>query len=89
MEHDVWETSMYEDVDSDGCIAYLRWIYMNENQQHRGIGTAVMKALFSELYEMGIRRFDTDTARSNLNAQAYYEKCGFTNEGITRSYYTA
>lgn len=71
-----------------GDIAYLRWIYVGDQFQHRGIGTHVMKALFSDLYKMGIRRFDTDTARSNTAAQGYYEKCGFTNEGITRSYFT-
>ena len=47
-----------------------------------------MKQLFAELYQMGIRRFDTDTALSNTAAQGYYEKTGFTNAGITRSYYT-
>lgn len=71
-----------------GSIAYLRWIYVDEAFQHKGIGTNVMRALFSDLYEMGITRFDTDTARSNAAARSYYEKCGFTNEGITRSYFT-
>lgn len=69
-------------------IAYLRWIYIDEKRQHTGLGTAVMKQLFKELYDMGIRRFDTDTARSNTAAQGYYEKTGFRNAGITRSYYT-
>ena len=71
-----------------GDIAYLRWIYIDESCQHRGLGTAAMKALFSTLYSVGIRRFDTDTALNNHVAQGYYEKTGFTNEGITRSYYT-
>ena len=71
-----------------GSIAYLRWIYVDEAFQHKGIGTNIMRALFSDLYEMGITRFDTDTARSNAAARSYYEKCGFTNEGITRSYFT-
>lgn len=68
-------------------IAYLRWIYIDDQHQHRGFGTAIMHTLFHKLYEMGIRRFDTDTALSNTAAQGYYEKTGFTNEGITRSYY--
>lgn len=67
-----------------GDIAYLRWIYMDEKRQHTGLGTAVMKQLFRELYRMGIRRFDTDTAQSNSAAQGYYEKNGFTNCGITK-----
>ena len=71
-----------------GDIAYLRWIYIDEKRQHAGFGTAVMKQLCHELYRMGIRRFDTDTALSNTAAQGYYEKAGFVNAGITRSYYT-
>lgn len=69
-------------------IAYLRWIYIDESKQHQGFGTAIMTALFEELFAMGIRRFDTDTALSNTAAQGYYEKTGFENCGITRSYYT-
>ena len=71
-----------------GDIAYLRWIFIDGQRQHSGLGTAVMKQLFKELYHMGIRRFDTDTALNNTAAQGYYEKTGFTNAGITRSYYT-
>ena len=71
-----------------GDIAYLRWIFTDGSRQHQGIGLKVMHALFCSLYQMGIRRFDTDTAKDNLPAQKYYEKCGFTNEGITRSYFT-
>lgn len=71
-----------------GDIAYLRWIYIDERRQHQGLGTATMQALFADLYQMGIRQFDTDTALNNVIAQRYYEKTGFSNEGITRSYYT-
>lgn len=72
-----------------GDTAYLRWIYIDQSRQHQGFGTAVMRNLFAALYQQGIRRFDTDTALDNKHAQAYYEKTGFTNRGITRSYYTA
>lgn len=71
-----------------GNIAYLRWIYIDEKRQHQGFGTAIMKNLFVQLRQMGICRFDTDTALDNLAAQGYYEKTGFHNAGITRSYYT-
>lgn len=68
--------------------AYLRWIYVNENITGKGIGTKCMNALKQWLYQKGIKRLDTDTAISNLTAQHYYEKNGFTREGITRSYYS-
>ena len=68
-------------------IAYLRWIYVNGDLTGRGIGTKCMHALKQWLYQKGITRLDTDTANSNIVAQHYYEKTGFTREGITRSYY--
>lgn len=71
-----------------GDIAYLRWIYVDGSKQHSGIGTAVMNALFAQLKKMGIHRLDTDTALSNEIAQHFYEKTGFENKGITRSYHT-
>lgn len=70
-----------------GHIAYLRWIYIDEKRQHQGLGTAAMNTLCAQLHGMGITRFDTDTALNNTAAQGYYEKTGFTNGGITRSYY--
>lgn len=71
----------------DGRITYLRWIYVNENITGRGVGTKCMNALKQWLSQQGITRLDTDTAVLNLTAQRYYEKNGFTREGITRSYY--
>lgn len=71
----------------DEKTAYLRWIYINGDLTGRGIGTVCMESLKHWLYQKGIRRFDTDTALSNTGAQHYYEKTGFTREGITRSYY--
>ena len=70
----------------DARNAYLRWIYVNENMTGKGIGTKCMTALKQWLYQKGIARFDTDTALSNHIAQHYYEKNGFSCEGITRSY---
>lgn len=69
-------------------IAYLRWIYIDEKRQHQGLGTRIMQTLFQNLFQTGIRRFDTDTALNNSAAQGYYEKTGFSRKGITRSYYT-
>jgi len=46
-----------------------------------------MTALKNFLYEKGITRFDTDTAINNTVAQHYYEKNGFTREGVSRNYY--
>ena len=69
------------------ATAYLRWIYVSGELVGRGIGTKCMGALKQFLYGKGVIRFDTDTALDNHTAQHYYEKNGFTREGITRSYY--
>ena len=87
---------MLEDTQIGGCevhyvnpnTAYLRWIYVNEELQNQGIGSKCMTALKNHLRKQGITRLDTDTALDNLRAQRYYEKNGFTREGITRSYLT-
>ena len=68
-------------------IAYLRWIDVNGDLVGKGVGTKCMTSLKNFLYEKGISRFDTDTAKDNIVAQHYYEKNNFTREGVTRSYY--
>ena len=68
-------------------IAYLRWIFINEDRRGKGIGSKCMLALKNDLYNRGIMIFDTDTANTNTVAQHFYEKNNFTMKGITRSYY--
>lgn len=66
---------------------FLRWIYVNDEVQNCGVGSQAMAALKNWLRGQGMTRLDTDTALNNRRAQHYYEKNGFTREGITRSYY--
>lgn len=68
-------------------IAYLRWIFVNDNIQNQGIGSMCMSSLKSALYKKGIKELDTDTALNNVRAQHYYVKNNFKKEGITRSYF--
>lgn len=68
-------------------IAYLRWIFINENICGKGIGSKCMSALKSDLFSKGIMKFDTDTALTNKVAQHFYEKNSFVKKGLTRSYY--
>lgn len=67
--------------------AYLRWIFTNEELRGNGVGTMCMEALKTDLFKKRITRFDTDTALTNTIAQHYYDKNGFINEGLTRSYF--
>ena len=66
---------------------YLRWIYIDEKLQNQGMGSKCMNRLKHALVQRGFCKLDTDTAVDNLIAQRYYEKNGFSREGITRSYY--
>ena len=68
-------------------IAYLRWIYISDSIQHTGFGTRCMEMLKQNLYGRGFRKLDTDTALNNTAAQHFYEKNGFLNRGISRSFY--
>ena len=51
------------------------------------MGSKCMNRLKHALVQRGFCKLDTDTAVDNLIAQRYYEKNGFSREGITRSYY--
>lgn len=68
-------------------IAYLRWIYVEDGLQGKGIGTKCIRSLKNFLHEKGVRKLDTDTALTNTGAQHFYEKNIFTRKGISRSYY--
>ncbi|MGN0479798.1 MAG: GNAT family N-acetyltransferase [Hominenteromicrobium sp.] len=68
-------------------IAYLRWIFVDPERCGKGIGSKCMTALKNDLYQKGIRKFDTDTAMTNTVAQHFYEKNNFVRRGLTRSYY--
>lgn len=67
-------------------ICYLRWIFIKEELNHRGLGTKCIRKLFYDLRKRGFNKFDTDTIDSNINAQKFYEKVGFEKKGFTRSY---
>ena len=68
-------------------IAYLRWIYIDEQKQNQRLGSRCIQALLSDIKKEGYVRFDTDTAIDNVVAQHFYEKNGFEKEGVTRSFY--
>lgn len=70
----------------DRKLAYLRWIYIDGSKLHKGYGTKCMNKLTNYLFDLGIRKFDTDTALNNENAQKYYQRNGFINLGKTKSY---
>lgn len=68
-------------------ITYLRWIYVDDSLQNKGLGSLCMAALKQELFQQGIVRLDTDTALNNRRAQHFYEKNDFSRKGLTRSFF--
>lgn len=70
-----------------GKMCYLKWVYIDGNQQGKGYGAAALRNLIADLSEQGLERLDTDTADGNQIAQSLYRKVGFQDMGRTRSYY--
>ncbi len=69
-----------------GDIAYLKWIFILDEYQGRGLASAALWLIFAKLYNSGFKRIDTDTADGNVAAQGLYTKLGFEDMGRTRSY---
>jgi ribosomal protein S18 acetylase RimI-like enzyme len=67
-------------------IAYLVWIEITSTLRRRGWGTKSMQLLISHLRSQKYRQLHLDTARANQAAQRFYERFGFRNRGITKSY---
>jgi GNAT superfamily N-acetyltransferase len=78
------EVRHLKDLASVDDTAYLVWIVVNK--RHCGIGSSFMNRLVEYLADKGYRYLHTDTAKSNIIAQKYYERKGFINMGLTRSY---
>ncbi|MGR6915445.1 GNAT family N-acetyltransferase [[Actinomadura] parvosata] len=57
---------------------YLKELYVAEAAQHRGVGTALMNALFELAAKHGCSRVEWTTDTGNSGAQRFYEKLGQT-----------
>ena len=67
-------------------IAYLTWIGIVGDARRRGFGRALISHIVERLGQLGCSELHTDTALTNVAAQAFYERLGFRNAGITRDY---
>lgn len=68
-------------------IAYMNTIWVDNNNSSKGFGSQFIRLISDYLLKNGYKRLDLDTAKNNFGAQKFYERNGFTNEGITRSYF--
>ncbi|NLA84268.1 MAG: GNAT family N-acetyltransferase [Clostridiales bacterium] len=67
-------------------IIYLAWIGIDKEVKGKGLGTEFLNHIISYCLKKGYRYLHTDTAINNKTAQRFYERNGFINSGITRSY---
>ncbi len=54
----------------------------------RGLGTALLRHVFSEAGRLGAPRATLEVRASNLDAQRLYTRLGFTAAGVRRRYYS-
>lgn len=57
----------------DAEVAELSWMGVAEDRQHRGIGTALLAALITELASLGVRSLEVSTVADNVEYEPYAE----------------
>lgn len=65
----------------------INLIAVDKNFRRKNIATALMNFATSELKNLGVEKLFLEVRRSNLGAQALYEKLGFTFVGVRTKYY--
>lgn len=66
---------------------YLVWIGIKQARKGMGIGTNFIEQIMNYCLSKGYKYMHADTALNNIDAQKFYEKNGFINRGITRSFH--
>lgn len=56
-------------------------------QRRRGIGTALLAAAETRMFEAGVRRVSLETATDNLPAVAFWQKHGYRTVAVLKNYY--
>ncbi len=67
-------------------VIYLRWLWVKEEYRGQGIGNYFLEKIQNHFRSQGYKWMHLDTAITNIGAQRLYEKNGFINAGVTRSY---
>lgn len=71
----------------DSRSGHVMSIAVAADHRRGGIGSRLMAAVIEDLQTMGARRVFLEVRESNLAAQDFYIKLGFTQAGRIRSYY--
>jgi ribosomal-protein-alanine N-acetyltransferase len=68
---------------------HINTIAVDPELRRQGLATALMNHIMEQAAAEGATRTYLEVRRSNLPAQALYERLGFTVAGIRRGYYTS
>jgi ribosomal-protein-alanine N-acetyltransferase len=68
---------------------HINTIAVDPELRRQGLATALMNHIMEEAAAEGANRTYLEVRRSNLPAQALYERLGFTVAGVRRGYYTS
>ncbi len=71
-------------VENDGHITTLA---IDPETRRQRLGTRLMLALIAAALDLGVRHLTLEVRRSNLGAQALYERFGFAPVGLRKNYY--
>lgn len=70
-----------------GREAHVTNIAVDPDMHHRKVGTRLLLALITEALAKGSETLSLEVRVSNRNAQAMYQKFGFTVSGVRKGYY--
>ena len=62
-------------------------VAVDENNLRQGVATLLLESAEKELLAKGVKKLFLEVRRSNLKAQALYEKCGYKYVAVRENYY--
>lgn len=66
----------------------LKAVAVRADQQGRGVGLRMLRAVLDALRERGVRKVIVGTANAGIGQLAYYQKAGFRLSHIERDFFT-
>ena len=65
----------------------INLVAVKKQSQRKGVATLLLNTMEKELKEKGVNKLFLEVRRSNLNAQALYEKCNYKYIAVREKYY--
>lgn len=94
MEHALFLTALYENEPVGYCGVYLSFdegeitnVAVREDWRGKGVGRRLMEELCGRTARQGVRSLILEVRVSNEAAIRLYEKCGYRDCGLRRSFY--